>query len=279
MYYAKIKFDKIPELGFAMTHYNKSYSATYGRSKKKRIEVAYINSGTVKLKLYEKEMIATEGSVVVIFRHLPVSIATVGDKIYSHYTVLGEFEDYDFQLVTDEICADDGRFVIPFVTPPCAECEEIGRKVCSIARDMEEDREKSAFSSAVEFLSIIKELSAIYQKSSPPISKANKMISSAVCSYVEDNIYKPITLEQLSRHIGKSPNHIGVSFKKENNMTVKEYVNIKKVKTVADVMQNRKLSFRQACECVAISDEAYGYRLFKRYMGITPGEYTKIRKI
>ncbi len=279
MYCAKIKFDKIPEIGFAMSHYSKSYGATYGRSKKKRIEVAYINSGTVKLKLNEEEMIACEGSVIVIFRHLPVSIVTVGEEVYSHYTVLGEFEDCDFELVPKGNFAQDDSFVIPFVTPPCAECEEIGRKICSIARDMEEDRERFALASSVEFLSILKELSVIYQKTSSPVSKANKMISSAVYSYVEDNIDKAITLTDLSRHMGKSPNHIGSAFKKENNMSVKEYVNIKKVKAVADIMQNRKLSFRQACEYVAFNDEAYGYRLFRRYMGITPGEYMKIRKI
>jgi YesN/AraC family two-component response regulator len=144
---------------------------------------------------------------------------------------------------------------------------------------MEDDRERFALSSAVEFVSILKEISDIYKKTSPLNSKANKAISSAVCTYVEDNIDKAITLSQLSQHIQKSPNHIGSAFKKENNLTVKEYINIKKVKKIADVMQNKKLSFRKACECVALNDEAYGYRLFKRYMGITPGEYMKIRKI
>lgn len=279
MYFGKMNFDKIPDIGFAMAHYNRSYKTTY-RSKKMSVEIAYINSGDVKLKLYNEEMYAPEGSVIVLFRHLPISTQTVGEQqVHSHYTVLGEFENYEFELLTEDDCAERGDLIIPFVTPPSPVTEHIARKLCQIASDMETDREKNSLSCAVSFLSILCELSSNRYSLNNQKSATYSRIASSVCDYVCDNLDSPITMKDLSRYTGKSANYTGYAFRKEKNMTVAQYVNMKKIKKVAQLMQNEKMSFKSACESVALTDETYGYRLFKRYMGLTPGEYMKIKKI
>ena len=38
-------------------------------------------------------------------------------------------------------------------------------------------------------------------------------------------------------------------------------------------MATKGLEFKSACESAGITDVSYGYRLFKKQMGITPGEY------
>ncbi len=75
-----MNFDSLPEVGFAMQHYSKSYRAGYGNIDNKCVEIAYINSGTVKVKYNKTELIADEGDILILFRHLPIFTETVGDK-------------------------------------------------------------------------------------------------------------------------------------------------------------------------------------------------------
>ena len=49
MYVGEIAFTSLPDIGFAMRHSRMYYSANYGNSSKKCIEIAYINSGGINL--------------------------------------------------------------------------------------------------------------------------------------------------------------------------------------------------------------------------------------
>jgi len=277
VYYGKIKFNTLPDIGFAIAHYSESYHTTYG-SKKNSIEVAYINSGAVRLTLNGKDMYAPEGSVIVIFRQLPVSTNTVGEDVQSHYTVLAEFENCELTLCENGDNDGDG-LVVPFVTPPCRQTEEIGRRLCKIASDMAVDREKNALEASLSFLEILHMISNLHRLEEGSSGEAYRRISDEVKRYVQDNCDKKITLQYLAEQIEKSPNHIGRAFREHNGMTIAEYINSQKIKRAAQLMEKENLSFPLVCEKVGIQDETYGYRLFKKYMGLTPRQFAAIQKI
>lgn len=278
MLFANIYFDEIPEIGFAHKHISLNYGANYGNNKTKRIEIAYINSGAVRIKSEDREFLAEKGSVIVLFRHLPLSTETVGDELHSHCTVLAEFSDYEFSVIDGKENPDYG-FLIPLIVPPCPEAEEIGRRLYKIAADMAEEREKNALSSSVEFLSVLKKIDEITRQGRPFISSAYTTIRDKVCTYVEDNADKKITLKELAQHIGKSPNHISYAFKCETQKTITQYINEQKAKRMAALMQNHGFSFKEAVDAVGLCDETYGYKVFKRYIGVTPKEYMSIMTI
>lgn len=262
-----------------MAHYSKDYGARYGQNKKNTVEIAYINSGELSINLFDKEFIAPQGSVVVLFRHLPIITHTVGKQINSHYTVLAEFKDYEFELLDEDTYSEKEHLLIPFITPPCLLTESIRKKLCIIATSMEEDGEKNALFCSVSFLSILCELSKERYKRSKDKPIASQKLTSIICDYIDNNIEKPITIEVLSKLIDKSRNYTGYIFKKTHNITVSEYVNMQKAKKIAFLMQNNGLSFSDACECVSLSEITYGYRIFKKYMGLTPKEYMKMGKL
>ena len=278
MYYGKIKFSSIPDIGFAISHSSRDYKTTYGHNKKMSVEIVYVTSGTVRLSLYGKDMYAGTGSVVVIFRHLPVSNCTLGNEIQSHHTVLAEFENYDFTLI-GEYEDGDNSLTIPFVLEPCAETEEIAKTLCRISVDMAENREKNLLKSAVAFLSLLSKISDTAAQNHTQGSKASKTIAERVCAYVADNIEKSISLSDISLYVSKSPNHVSYAFKNAMGITVKEYINMQKAKKIAAFMQDEGFSFALACEKTAITDVTYGYRLFKKYMGVTPKNYMLIERI
>lgn len=279
MYFAKLKFSKIPDIGFAMAHYRKEHTAAYGRTRKKAVEIAYINSGELMIELYKNKFIAHEGSVVVLFRNLPIVTHTSGDKINSHYTVLAEFEDYEFELLYEDKADEKDHLIIPFITPPSPLTEKIRKKLCNIASAMKEDSEKNSLLCSINFLSVLCELSKERYNRQKEEQCSSKKLSDMICRYIDSNLDKPITMDILSRYIGKSPNYTGYVFKKTYKMSIAEYVNMKKAKKIAFLIHNDGMTFKAACECVALSEITYGYRLFKKYIGLTPNEYMKMGKM
>jgi len=276
MYCGNVNFDEIPEIGFAHQHYSLDYGARYGKNKSKCIEIAYVNSGAIKVKFEGKEMCAGKGDILVLFRHLTIQTETFGAEINSHCTVLAEFSDYEFSIVSDgDNC--DGGFVIPFITKRCKECEEIGKRLYKMASEKADTDAENELSLSVEFLSILKQLHEINKKKRIK-NKAYKTISNKVCEYINENIENNITLTELAGYIGKSPNHVSHAFKSEKGITITEYANIQKIKLIKSLMQDGS-SFKEACVSAGLCDETYGYRLFKRYTGITPKEYMTITTI
>lgn len=276
MYFANININEIPEIGFAHRHTSFEYAAKYGRSDRMCIEIVYISSGTVEIELYGEKMYAQEGSVMVLFRHLPIHTHTVKKGLNSHCAVLGEFSEYRCTLVNETDFFSHSGFLVPFVIEPCAECSEIGKRLYKIASDMEKDREKNGLSSSVEFLSILKKLDEIHRSKSYHTSPAYSEIAAKVCAYCEDNIDEDIRLSDIAHFVGKSPNHISCAFKAEMGMTISHYINLSKTKRIAYLMQNEEKSFKEACEEVSLCDETYGYKLFKKHIGVTPKEYMSI---
>lgn len=274
MYVGEIAFTSLPDIGFAMRHSRMYYSANYGNSSKKCIEIAYINSGGINLTFQGNKMHAPEGSIVVLFRHLPISTETAGEGMHSHDTVLGEFEYLDFSLGdNDDVLQDLCKMKIPFITMPSARTEKIGSVLRRIVSDLTEYREEKSFYASVSFVSILKELSDMYI-AGKPAQTTDKNVTKII-KYIEENIDRAITVAEIASYIGRSPNHTGYIFRKHMGMRITEYINLCKMKKVAMLIKMQNISFGEACGLVSLCDESYGYRLFKKHIGLTPGEFIR----
>ena len=70
-----------------------------------------------------------------------------------------------------------------------------------------------------------------------------------------------------------TPNYINSVFKKRQGISIRQYINKEKVSLICELMHHRGVSFKIACENAGIFDVSYGYRLFKKSMGITTKEF------
>jgi len=271
MFSGFLKFDTLPQIGFAHHFYTEQYHYTY-RSHKKSFEIVYVNSGGIEAELYGEKIYANEGSVFVLFRHLPIQVASVSGKPQSHCTVQVEF-DYDFTLLTDDTVPESSGMLLPFVTPACTETEQIKRELYSIVSDMGISRDENSFSCSLKFLDLMRRLDALARHKHTEKSDSASIISYKVKKYITRNIEKSITLSEIADVIDKTPNYINSAFKEANGITINQYISREKITIIAALMQKQGLSFKTACDNVGISDTSYGYRLFKKHMGITPGEF------
>ena len=271
MFYGFLKFDSLPQIGFAHHFYMEKYSYTYGNSFNRSFEIVYISSGDIRAELYGETFLVKEGSIFVLFRDLPIKLTSVDGKPQAHCTVQAEF-DYDFTLLK-EPDAQSGGILLPFVTAPCSETERVKAELFSITSDVGVSREENSFSASLRFLGIMQKLDRIARRQARSNVSSSSLISYRVKNFIAKNIQHPITLATLSDELRKSPNYINSAFKTANGITVNQYIANVRVNRIAELMQVHGLSFKAACENTAINDLSYGYRLFKKHTGITPGEF------
>ncbi len=273
MFDVKIKFSSIPKVGFAHHFYtNKEYSVKYGYQK--GIEIVYVESGELTGEFEKRRFVATEGSFLILFRHLDIKLFSDGQNHHSHCSMLLSME-HDFELVEtpDDLKNLEGGLVLPFVTSACSETESLKKLLFSAVSDMGISKEQNELSSALAGLAILRQLSRLYKKQIRQNQDTQSIIGYKIKKYITENINKEITLSDIAKELSKTPNYLNYVFKTRYGVSVKQYVNQEKVRIISEMLHNREIDFKSACESVGILDVSYGYRLFKKHTGMTLKEY------
>ncbi len=278
MYYALVSFKDVPKIGFAHHFYAENYN--YTRTKiEKSLEIVYIREGSLTVRLNDETMIAEPGSVFVLLRTLPLTLETGKNSHHSHCTVQ-LVADFDFEIVKDKekIPGDYPGLILPFITLPGMETEAIKKQLYSIVSEISVSRELNDFSSSLSAMGVLGILNSKFKKHFLDKSHNSSLLCYKIKRYVSEHMSENIVLSDLSSHLGKTSIYLNSVFKKENGTTICQYINSEKIRLVSELMLNKELSFKNACESVGITDISYGYRLFKKQTGITPAQYKNSQK-
>ncbi|UUZ96637.1 AraC family transcriptional regulator [Paenibacillus sp. P25] len=90
--------------------------------------------------------------------------------------------------------------------------------------------------------------------------------------YVYEHIEQNISLEDAAEFSNMSRSYFSYIFKKEIGESFTHFVNRTKMEKARDLIMKRNLKVYEAAEKVGIPDEAYFSKLFKKYIGVSPGK-------
>ncbi|MBQ8683080.1 MAG: helix-turn-helix transcriptional regulator [Clostridia bacterium] len=276
MFRACVTFSALPQIGFAHHFYmEENYWQKYGKGDHS-FELVYINGGGITGELYGKRFIAQPGSLLVLFRHLPIRLYSTDGLPQSHCSVQLIPGEYAFTLLGQDALPpeDFAGILLPFVLPPCEECESIRKELFAIVSDLGADRKGNALSASLRAMGVLAKVNALC-RSSLYSDPGGSPLDYRIKRYIIRHLGQKITLQDIAGRLGKSPNYLNSIFKKNNGISIHQYINREKVRLMAELMENKGLSFRDACLNVGVEEITYGYRLFKKHMGLSPGEYLR----
>ena len=92
--------------------------------------------------------------------------------------------------------------------------------------------------------------------------------------HLENTFDKPIVLDELAAQCALSKRRFTQLFKEATGYTLVDYVNRKRIEHAKERLRETG-HVAYACYESGFQDLAYFYRIFKRYVGCTPGEYLK----
>jgi AraC-like DNA-binding protein len=102
--------------------------------------------------------------------------------------------------------------------------------------------------------------------------KSTKLITEA-CLYISQNCTKPLTLDDVSRHIGVSKSHFSHLFKKYTNMTFIDFLTTERIKRTEILISNPKAHIIDIAFDSGFSSLSSFNRAFKKTKGISPSEF------
>lgn len=91
--------------------------------------------------------------------------------------------------------------------------------------------------------------------------------------YIHDHLNDPITIQQLADETGFCTGHFIRVFEQIIGMPPKVYVTTQRIKRAQHLLHATKLSIKEIATQLGYPDNSYFIRVFKRSLGMTPGEY------
>lgn len=92
-------------------------------------------------------------------------------------------------------------------------------------------------------------------------------------NYIYDHLHERITLESVAKESGLSEEYLSRLFKEEVGMPVSEYISRKKIETARNMIEYSDYSFAEISNILAFPSQSYFVKVFKKYVGVTPGKY------
>jgi two-component system response regulator YesN len=95
-----------------------------------------------------------------------------------------------------------------------------------------------------------------------------------IIHYIQQNYTLDLSLDQIAEHVFLHPNYISSLFKKETGITFIHYLHLYRIQKAKQLMTKyQEMSFHQISEKVGYENVRHFFNIFKKYCGVTPGDY------
>ena len=127
-----------------------------------------------------------------------------------------------------------------------------------------------------EAVSLVVEHFHRYGKEQNYISEKDKEQIRDVTAYIRDHAAFSLTLEQLSKIACMGQTKLKGTFKQINGCTITEYIQQARMEQAQFLLSHTELSIGQIAQTVGYSNASRFAELFKRNVGVLPGEYRRV---
>jgi len=97
--------------------------------------------------------------------------------------------------------------------------------------------------------------------------------------FMKENITQPLNINQLAKEVHLSPSHFCSIFKKKTGYPPMEYFNHIKMQHACQLLEFSNKLIKELAFELGYTDQYYFSRFFSKYMGQSPVEYRKRKKI
>jgi YesN/AraC family two-component response regulator len=228
----------------------------------------FICSGEGRLKIGDNEYFPKPSQIFLMPQGIKQSYSIISEntftKYWCHFTAkIGEMNIFDIIKLPHFIeVKDDG------------ELESIFNELLTYNSSMEISASLMLKASMLRLISYYINNSAnqcINISHSETVEKLN-----AIIQYIEKNIAKNLTIEELSGMAHLHPNYFIRIFKKHFGTSPIHYINKRRIEEAKRLLIFSNLTLTEICCKVGITDIYYLSKLFKDSTGISPSNYRKL---
>ena len=91
-----------------------------------------------------------------------------------------------------------------------------------------------------------------------------------ILAYIQEHYAEALSLGDVSEHLSISKNYVNVVIRACADMT---FVQLLRIDTACDLLKTRNYTINEVSEKVGFNSPRYFIQVFKRQMGVTPGQF------
>ncbi|SFU76070.1 Helix-turn-helix domain-containing protein [Pustulibacterium marinum] len=98
-----------------------------------------------------------------------------------------------------------------------------------------------------------------------------------IIKHIHKNLRTPelLSLSYIAKTFNLSTNSLGIFFKKEMNISVKQYILQSRMAAISKRIEQKKQSFSEIAFEFGFTDESHFYKSFKKHFGVSPSNFKK----
>ena len=108
-----------------------------------------------------------------------------------------------------------------------------------------------------------------------PVVPGSRPEIEQVLAYIERNLTRPISRQDLARQAAFAPSYFSALFREATGTTIPEYINARRVSRAQELLREPQTRVSAVCYAVGFRDLSNFNRVFKRLVGQTPREYRR----
>ena len=252
-------------------------------------EISYIKSGSGVYRVGDKEFDIQAGDVYLfstnevhciteIHNDRPMVLLNTHFEPRFIWSPQGNVFDESFL----RIFLDRGEFFSNRLDRQNPTTKEIASLLLRMQKEAEEKPEAYELMIKTHLLNILVLLIRNYdyvKGSNAPTLQSDKLFRmEAALTYIDDNIKKPITLDEIAQNAGMSRTYFSSTFKKLNGLTPWEYIGLKRIEAAKHLLRHTDTSVLDIAFDCGFNNISHFNRLFKKATGLCPLEYRNKEK-
>lgn len=91
--------------------------------------------------------------------------------------------------------------------------------------------------------------------------------------YIDNHLCEDIKIKQLAEEVYVNPCYLSGLFHKETGITISEWIQRKRIEEASHLVLNGNEDFSEIATFYHFCSQSYFVQCFKKFMGVTPGEY------
>ena len=238
-------------------NYTPSYSKIY-----------YILEGEGRLVIGGKEYFPKPGQICIMPANVGQSYEAISPNAYLKYWAHFTFKS-------------GGRSIFEIIDVPYViniKSEAAHKRLKAIFSDTISRLRQNAFTSNLMLESHIRELVAIYLEEAGIENVGIKSTKDSdrqgrILKYIEDNIGKKISVEDMAREVFLHPNYFIKYFKKTFGMSPAKYIGKRKIELSCRLLSSRELNISEISRKLGYNDIYCFSKIFKKQTGFSPRYY------
>ena len=237
-----------------------------------QFEIFYLIEGEIKYNIEGEEYLVNPGDVLFVSPNEVHSIEILGGVNYERIVVMFDLEKITQILQVGDMSLDKALFsnVRSFRVIPRELLDTTDIKEIMFSISEKKDEKFLPLFVLTKIFSLILELEKIFSKDGEggfPLS-IDKTVQKAI-AYVNDNIEKPLTLNDIASALFVSKSSLCHKFAKSMRVTVNRYVTIKKIYYAAKLIKDG-MGAIEASVAVGYNQYTTFYHNYRKILGTSP---------